>query len=542
MSTLLNFALASVGLAPALPADLFVDASASCAAATGSAAAPFCSITDALAIAANGDVLRIAAGTYVEQLDIDLDVELVGVDGAAQTIVSAGGVGRVVTVQPTATVVIDGLTLTGGGSGAVSNAGELDILRCVISGNTTSEFNGTSGVEQAVGSGPLLIEDTTVSGNVAQALGGGSGLSSFYGGHVTILRSTFDGNTSAEFGVLEFFNADATIESTTISNNTLVAFAGNGSVFSCYEGAISLINSTIDSNQGSAFFASETDLDIRSSTITRNEGDGDNVGGLNFSGGTVVLTNSIIAANTGGSGSPDILGAVDSTGFNIIGDGGGIQGLLATDLRGTASSPLDPRLSPLQGNGGPTSTRTPLAGSPAIDAGDPANTELLDQRGAPRTPGAGDIGSVERGSDVIGAPIAGCVAAPNSSGQTGILVVSGSVSTAANDLQLVAASLPMQQFGFFVASRTPGFSPGTFGASNGNLCLSGTIGRFNRPSEIRFTGPTGAFAIDVDLTAVPNGAATIGVQPGETWHFQAWHRELGGLGSNFTSGRAVTFQ
>jgi len=527
--------------APARPvADLFVDANASCPIADGSQAAPYCSISQALENASSGDVLRIAAGTYSETIEVDLDVSLIGVSGAAQTIVDAGGVGRVVTVEPQATALLQGLTITGGGEGGVRNLGTLTILACRVEGNTAAGLDGVAGIAQEAGSGPLLVEATTVTGNDAPQFGGGAGLGSDFGGHVTIRDSTFDANQARERGILEFFSADATIEASTISNNTTFANL-DGGVLSCFDGTIEIVNSTIDGNTGAAIESFGTDFFVRSSTITRNTSQS-GAGGLNAAGGTTVLTSSIVAANFGFATSRDLLGAVQSTGHNIIGDGTGVPGLLATDLRGTATLPLDPLLGPLQHNGGPTRTRAPFSGSPAVDAGDPANTEPFDQRGAPRTPGEGDIGAVERSVAILGSPIPGCAVALNDEGTTGRLIASGSLQVAANDLRLTAFSVPVQQFGFFLASRSPGFAPGTFGASNGNLCLSGTIGRFNRPGEIQLSGPSGLFALDVDLGSVPNGAVTASVQSGETWYFQAWHRELGGLASNFTEGRAVTFQ
>ena len=45
---------------------------------------------------------------------------------------------------------------------------------------------------------------------------------------------------------------------------------------------------------------------------------------------------------------------------------------------GTSTDPIDPLLGPLQDNGGPTFTHALLAGSPALDAGDPASTLTVD--------------------------------------------------------------------------------------------------------------------------------------------------------------------
>src|SRR5262249_14203445 len=69
----------------------------------------------------------------------------------------------------------------------------------------------------------------------------------------------------------------------------------------------------------------------------------------------------------------------------------------ASDLSGTPSTPLDPRLLPLGWYGGPTRTHLLAANSPAINAGDNTNAPPTDQRGDPRIVGGTiDIGSVER--------------------------------------------------------------------------------------------------------------------------------------------------
>ncbi|MEO1480423.1 MAG: choice-of-anchor Q domain-containing protein, partial [Bacteroidota bacterium] len=65
--------------------------------------------------------------------------------------------------------------------------------------------------------------------------------------------------------------------------------------------------------------------------------------------------------------------------------------------------------------------------SPALDAGDPSNTEPVDQRGEPRLAGLGDIGSVEALPVGLGDPIPGCVGAPNSTGAIGRTRTAGSL-------------------------------------------------------------------------------------------------------------------
>lgn len=132
-------------------------------------------------------------------------------------------------------------------------------------------------------------------------------------------------------------------------------------------------------------------------------------------------------------------------------------------------------------------------------------------------------------------------AALNSVGLSGRLSALGSSTAAANNLTLVANGLPPNQFGIFVTSRTSGFNMGAGGTSNGNLCLAGVLGRFSQPGQILSSGAAGTFQLAPDLTMLPEGGNFITATAGETWNFQAWHRDGVGLGSNFTEGLAVQF-
>ena len=54
----------------------------------------------------------------------------------------------------------------------------------------------------------------------------------------------------------------------------------------------------------------------------------------------------------------------------------------------------------------------------------------------------------------------------------------------------------------------------------------------------------GTLVAQVDLTAIPQPTGPVAVQPGETWHFQAWHRTTlaGQPTSDFTDAVRVTLQ
>ncbi|MDA8988775.1 hypothetical protein N9185_00150 [bacterium] len=134
-------------------------------------------------------------------------------------------------------------------------------------------------------------------------------------------------------------------------------------------------------------------------------------------------------------------------------------------------------------------------------------------------------------------------AATNSTGVPAELSVSGSSLLAMNDVTLVAQSLPLNSFGFFVVSQMRGFVPNA-GGSAGNLCLSGMIGRYVGPGQIQNSGSSGSMSLAIDVTQVPQPTGFVSIASGETWNFQAWFRDSspGGATSNFTQGVEVTFQ
>ncbi|MEM9381865.1 MAG: hypothetical protein AAGB93_18055 [Planctomycetota bacterium] len=141
----------------------------------------------------------------------------------------------------------------------------------------------------------------------------------------------------------------------------------------------------------------------------------------------------------------------------------------------------------------------------------------------------------------LGTPYCG-PAVPNSSGSSGTITASGSPVASANNLTLTASSLPIQSFGFFLTSQQQGLIANP-GGSEGNLCLGGAIGRYVGAGQIQNSGIGGEFSLVLDLTQTPTPNGLVSVQSGETWNFQAWHRDsVGGMAtSNFTNGRSILF-
>jgi hypothetical protein len=240
------------------------------------------------------------------------DSGAVTIDGRGGITLNAQGVGRVVCVQAGTTATLAGLTITGGSAsidgGGIYNEGTLALDACTLRGNSAGDGGGISN------GGSLTVTACTLSGNSASAHGGGI----YNKGALTIVASTLSGNTAGlDYG----------------------RFGGGIANW----GALTIVASTLSGN--SAWH-----------------------GGGIANWGTASLLTSIVAGNSAPT-SPDSSGAFKSLGHNLIGNTEGSSGWVGTDRPGTASNPIDPRLGPLQDNGGPTWTMALLPGSPAIDTG-----------------------------------------------------------------------------------------------------------------------------------------------------------------------------
>ncbi len=126
-----------------------------------------------------------------------------------------------------------------------------------------------------------------------------------------------------------------------------------------------------------------------------------------------------------------------------------------------------------------------------------------------------------------------CPAFPNSTGGLAWICAEGSTAVSDNDLTLAATGMPPGEFGYFLTSRTQGFfmPPG----SDGFICLGGDIGRYNGN-----VGQGPSFSLQIDLTSMPVNPP-VPVQPGQTYGFQAWYRDVGNT-NNFTDAVSVTLQ
>jgi hypothetical protein len=259
------------------------------------------------------------------------------------------------------------------GNSAVSGGGIANVFGGVTLTNSTLSGNAGGGIYNFAGM--LTVSASTLAGNAAVS---GGGIDNVYGG-VTLTTSTLSGNSA--HGGFEALGAGGGIYS---AGGLVMISASTLSDNSAHDDGGGIYNSGIESHVGT--------LTLTSSTVSGNH-DFYSAGGIaNAFGGTLHTRNSVIAGNTG-SGNPDILGNLGSLGHNLIGNTQGGSGFDPTDLLN-----VDPLLGSLQDNGGPTKTRALMAGSPALNAGDPAQLGLPDQRGVVRT-GKVNIGAYQASID-----------------------------------------------------------------------------------------------------------------------------------------------
>lgn len=236
----------------------------------------------------------------------------------------------------------------------VNGGGSLILTRTLVTGNSAPERAGAIAQSSSI---PAQIFDSTIQANSAPDSGG----LLVSGGGLLMVRSAVISNTATSAAGMRITGTLATLVNTTVSGNDAQGGAG-GIAVNGTAGQLNLFNTTIAANRA-------------------NLGSGGNGGGINIQAGShVTMVNSIIADNLdlGATGdSPDCFGTIFSNDYSLVENGAGcvITGATANSIFGTAVN-----LGPLTRNGGPTLSHMPKAGSPVIDAGNPAG--CLDQKGA----------------------------------------------------------------------------------------------------------------------------------------------------------------
>jgi hypothetical protein len=388
----------------------------------------------------NGQTITLGG----QELLISKNLNIIG-PGAGNLTIDGNRANRIFeNGNPFGTVLIAGLTITNGktfGGGGISNNGTLTVANCTLASNTAvvstegggiandgtltvtnCTFSGNSAdAGGAIWSdGYLTVVSSTFSSNTASASGGGGIFNlPFRGQAATVANCTFSGNRSNGVGggIWNIFNGGfgnspgpMTVANCTFSGNNF-ANSGGGGIDNSLGGILTVTNSTLASNStfgvgggikndatlkvinstlfdnsatsGGGGIANSGALKVTNCTLSQNDGGTAVGGGGIYNAAALTIGNTIVAKNVAGTGLPqDVSGVATSQGYNLIGDGSGSSGFgVAGDQVGSANSPIDPFLGPLQDNGGPTPTMALLPGSPAIDAG--SDALAVDQNGIP---------------------------------------------------------------------------------------------------------------------------------------------------------------
>jgi hypothetical protein len=284
---------------------------------------------------------------------------------------------------------------------ANANPGDIVTFSTTLAGGTIVLGGSELGInKQLTISGTVPI---TVSGNNLSRVFniGASGV-------VTLSHLNIVNGTAGEGGGI-LNSGTLTLNNSTVSDNR----ANNVGGGIRNDGTLTLNNSTISDNTstyqgGGIFNTADQSATLNNCTVSDNESSDDDGGGIYSEGGSeLILARSLIAGNTANFGREiGNDGTTTSTGYNLFGHNGESSGsafwgftpgtgdILATS-DGAMPTTLAAILGPLADNGGGTWTHALVAGSPAIDAGDPAACPATDQRGELRNDWRCDIGAFE---------------------------------------------------------------------------------------------------------------------------------------------------
>lgn len=210
-------------------------------------------IQSAINVAINGDMILVAPGTYLENLNfMGKAITVQSVKGPAVTIIDGGGLGAVVTFSTgeTNATVLHGFTIQNGnlseGAGiAVESSSP------TISGNIITHNGGCNGAGIGIGFGSPIVSKNTISFNKQAGCSGGiggGGISVRGASSAQILGNTIvNNNTGSDGGGISLFAAGTPlIQANVIRNNK--SFGNGGGIVMFNQSDANIIDNVIGNN------------------------------------------------------------------------------------------------------------------------------------------------------------------------------------------------------------------------------------------------------------------------------------------------------
>jgi len=364
------------------------------AAATWDVPADFATIDAAAAAAGSGDTVRIAVGTYSESVDVvgkalvfEGDGAVTWHPGSTRSLHCTGaaactvrniafdgqGSDRAILVDGDSDLVAEGCTFHSGaqqhgGAIHVQNAGHLSVFDSTFENN---HANGQGGAIRMVNSGDLVIERSTFRNGSAGTDGGAVRV--LQSGSSDIVAVWFEGNDAGDDGgalAVSGFGAGATSVTGSFFCGNTAADEGGGAVLrdrlTTMQGNVFLSNSA--SSEGGGAYCSGSTLSTENNSFVDN--DAADTGAALFSTCVHVGVNDMLTFHSGSVAHGDVLGATDYSLFWANADG---DTNAPTQTNAVLADPLMVASPPTVCD---PAQVAPLAGSPLIDGGDPALSDV----------------------------------------------------------------------------------------------------------------------------------------------------------------------
>ena len=215
-----------------------------------------------------------------------------------------------------------------GGTGTKAIAADTTVdggsLITISGGHSVAVFSVNAGIT-------FTVENLTVAAGSMHTAGGGIHSN---GGKLTVINSTFSGNSAGGAGGIYSINGTVTVTNSTFSGNRATAYGVAGGGIASVSGTLTVINSTFSGNStnlaaGGGIYSDTNKLTAMSSTFSGNSASYG--GGIYSYGGTLTVAGSTFAGNIasgtgGGIISYDPLAVTNCTfAGNSASYGGGIE-------------------------------------------------------------------------------------------------------------------------------------------------------------------------------------------------------------------------